>query len=471
MSEIQNAGSVIWIGNVVDRADPEQAGRLRVRIIGVHTDEIEDDLLPWALINQPITSAATSGIGSAPVGVVNGSQVWGMFLDGMSKQMPIIFGTLGGIDDVAPIATGTSTLDKGTQNLEPASQYAAAYPYNKTITTEGGHVIEVDDTPGHERIHVYHKTGSYLEMNPDGSLVQRTAQSNYDIVVSDKTVSIGGNLKVVVGENADIQVVGEATVQAEGSINVISENTITLKAPNITLQELDTPLDLDIAKNHSQIQQNGALILFDDEIPEGGSVDSTLLSEFPSPTVSDTPSEQGDQTGTARPSRRVSCLDLQISGNSIPRGSPLYATRLSRNFTLGALSVNTVLSKDSIRGQVGVSVEDIVCNLKAVAENILEPIKARYPGFNINSGFRAGSGKSQHLRGQAVDLQWQGKSNREMFEIAQWAARNLPVDQLIVEHGRRIWLHISYNRTASSQRGKLTTMINSRYADGLTLHY
>jgi len=468
---IENIGSVVWFGNVVDRVDPENAGRLKVRIIGVHGDNIGDDMLPWALVSQPITSAATQGVGSAPVGVLVGTQVWGFFLDGQNKQMPIINGSIGGISDVNPIAYGTSSLDKGTGHLEPASQYAAAYPYNKTTTTEGGHVIEVDDTPGAERIHVYHKAGSYYEMNPDGSVVTRTTGDSFDIVMKDKTISVAGDLKVVIAENATIQVGGEANILVEGALSAMSETAIKIQAPVISILELDTPLDLDVARNQSHVQQNGILVLFDDEIPQGGSVDSTLLAEFPSPPVSNTPSESGDTAATARPSRRVSCLDLQITGNSIPRGSPLYNTKLSRNFTLGSMTTNTVLSKTAVRAQNGISADDLVCNLKAVAENILEPVRARYPGFNINSGLRAGAGRSQHLRGQAVDLQWPGKSNREMFEMAKWISRNLPVDQLIVEHGRRLWLHISYNRTASSQRGKLTTMINNRYTNGLSLHY
>ncbi len=465
----------VWFGRVVDRNDPLNAGRIKVRIIGIHSDEIDIDVLPWALVSQPISSAAFSGVGTSPTGILEGSQVWGHFLDGAGKQIPLVVGTIGGLTDDTPdineIARGVSNLDKGTQGLEPASQYGAQYPFNKTITTEGGHVIEYDDTPGAERLHFYHRTGTYSEFNPDGSYVHRTVGDDFDIVVQDKTLFVGGNLKIVADGNADIQVVGDVTVQSEGASTIVSGTSITLKAPDLIFQEVDTELDLEVAQSQSHVRANGVLVLFDDEIPEGGSVDSTLLEEFPSPTVGNTPTERGIQSTTGKATTRVSCLDLNIQGSSIPRGSSLYNTRLSRNYTLGQLSINTVLSRTTIRNQNGLDCGDIICNLKAVAENILEPMRARYPGFNINSGFRAGSGRSQHIRGQAVDLQWPGKSNREMFEAAQWAARNLPVDQLIVEHGHRIWLHLSYNRTASRQRGKLTTMINNRYTNGLSLHY
>lgn len=86
-----------WIGVVEDREDPEQAGRVRVRIFGLHSDNrellpIKD--LPWALPILPITSASVSGVGSSPVGPVTGSWVIGFFLDGPDMQQPAIFGTI-----------------------------------------------------------------------------------------------------------------------------------------------------------------------------------------------------------------------------------------------------------------------------------------------------------------------------------------------------------------------------------------
>ena len=86
-----------WIGVVEDRMDPEKLGRVRVRIFGYHTDSkellpVKD--LPWAVPIQPITSAAISGIGSSPLGPVEGTWVIGFFLDGEDCQQPAVFGTI-----------------------------------------------------------------------------------------------------------------------------------------------------------------------------------------------------------------------------------------------------------------------------------------------------------------------------------------------------------------------------------------
>lgn len=86
-----------WIGVVEDRQDPEKLGRCKVRIFGYHTNNKEllrTKDLPWCIPIQPITSAAVSGIGSSPLGPVQGTWVIGFFLDGEDCQQPAMFGTI-----------------------------------------------------------------------------------------------------------------------------------------------------------------------------------------------------------------------------------------------------------------------------------------------------------------------------------------------------------------------------------------
>ena len=86
----------LYFAEVRDLMDPLYSGRVKVRIYGHQDDEetIKDDHLPWALPMQPVTSAATGKVGSAPLGLVVGSRVVICFMDNdTAEQYPIIMGS------------------------------------------------------------------------------------------------------------------------------------------------------------------------------------------------------------------------------------------------------------------------------------------------------------------------------------------------------------------------------------------
>ena len=88
----------LYTGCVENRNDPLKLGRCQVRIVGLHTESkisLPTEDLPWAYPVQPITSAGTSGVGSAPLGPVEGSWVLITFMD-PDEQMPMMLGTLAG---------------------------------------------------------------------------------------------------------------------------------------------------------------------------------------------------------------------------------------------------------------------------------------------------------------------------------------------------------------------------------------
>jgi uncharacterized protein YcbK (DUF882 family) len=166
-----------------------------------------------------------------------------------------------------------------------------------------------------------------------------------------------------------------------------------------------------------------------------------------------------------------------------------YDAKVSPNYKLRDLSIACNFRHKIIQEtteKMGLTPTQVVCNLQNVAVNILEPIRKQFPGVNVNSAYRGapaagGAAKSQHMKGEAVDLQWPGKKPSEYLEIAQWCIENLPYDQLIFEHGNSIWLHISCKKD-DSQRKELLTMWTgylkytdrtppSKYRPGIHLHY
>jgi hypothetical protein len=113
-------GLVWWIGVVEDRMDPLEFGRCRVRIFGYHTENLEilpTEDLPWAIPLQPITSAATSGVGATPVGIVEGSWVVGWFIDGADMQQPLIIGTIAAFNNFNPFCNIKDSREVNNENI------------------------------------------------------------------------------------------------------------------------------------------------------------------------------------------------------------------------------------------------------------------------------------------------------------------------------------------------------------------
>lgn len=91
--------NVRWFLGVVEdnKTDPEQLGRVRVRIFGLHNaylDEVPTEKLPWATVLIPGHFGGVSGIGRSPTGIEQGSWVFGMFMDGKHSQNPVVIGTI-----------------------------------------------------------------------------------------------------------------------------------------------------------------------------------------------------------------------------------------------------------------------------------------------------------------------------------------------------------------------------------------
>ena len=112
-------GFTWFVGVVEDRQDPKHLGRVRVRCLGYHTEDLvklPTSDLPWAHPMNPITSATVSGVGQTPLGVVEGTWVVGFFTD-MDAQQPMIMGTLPGVPSNLPTKDSTTGFqDVGNAN-------------------------------------------------------------------------------------------------------------------------------------------------------------------------------------------------------------------------------------------------------------------------------------------------------------------------------------------------------------------
>lgn len=143
-------------------------------------------------------------------------------------------------------------LPGGSAWDQPESPFRGEYPYNKVTQTEGGHVIEIDDTPGAERLHLFHKSGTFVEIDVNGSVVMRTVGSKYEIIDRNGKVSITGSADISVNGACNIFVGNDANIEVEGDTNLTCHNDITAQAGgklNLTAAE-----ELNIASSNVNIE-------------------------------------------------------------------------------------------------------------------------------------------------------------------------------------------------------------------------
>ena len=287
-------GFIWFVGVVENRNDPAELGRVQVRCLGYHTEDlslIPTADLPWAHVMHPVTDPSMQGLGNTPSFLVEGSWVVGFFRDAREKQQPVIMGTLPGYpeelpdtelgfndptgtypneskiysghglsesdvsrlargieseeheglklrrrlkqDDI-PIATkphiptvsDSSTAEERTTWNEPdpksvasnLSPYPSAkYPYNHVYESEAGHIQEIDDTPGGERLMQQHSTGSFQEIHPDGSKVVKVVGDNYEIIAGSSNVLISGDVSLTMSGNVRELVKGDYVLEVEGN--------------------------------------------------------------------------------------------------------------------------------------------------------------------------------------------------------------------------------------------------------------
>ena len=244
--------NLVWfMGVVEDNNDPQKLGRVKVRCFAFHTEDKEllpTDDLPWAYIISGNFSAAIT------VPQLN-SWAWGFFIDGEYAQQPMLIGTMLGMPtqatlpsegfsansqelpvcdlnqpDISRLARGenvdqTSVAAKnitampgietadGASWSQPSSPYSASYPNNWVHETKSGHVFELDDTPGAERINLYHTAGSFVEMDASGTMV----------------IKSGGNMYMIIEANGNVYIDGKYSVTATGDMSLYAKNDMTIK--------------------------------------------------------------------------------------------------------------------------------------------------------------------------------------------------------------------------------------------------
>ena len=312
---------MMYYGVVEDRLDPKKMGRVRVRIAGIHSpnlQEIPTASLPWATVMTPTTSPSASGVGQTPF-LVEGSWVVVLFNDEM-LQDPVVIGSIPGypsekrspnvgfsdpnneyprwqnesdlsrsarqnkftstkhfvgktanrIEDIQvahPPKVTTIVEDKADayyadypwSEVEASNEHRPAYPDNHVFESESGHIQEFDDTEGNVRYHRYHPAGSYEEIYDDGTRSLKIVGKDYEMVLEGKNMFVKGNLNVTV--------TGDMRTLVQGNYHLEIEKDMTVNVKGSIQQKVNNNWECEIGKDRSfNIGNNDNLTVMNDSV-------------------------------------------------------------------------------------------------------------------------------------------------------------------------------------------------------------
>jgi len=113
---------------------------------------------------------------------------------------------------------------------QPMPPYGAKYPFNKVFETESGHIQEFDDTPGQERIHTYHRSGTYTEIDANGTQVNYIVGDSFTLMERNGCIHVAGECNITVEGNTNIFARTDANIEVAQNANVKVGNNLDIGA-------------------------------------------------------------------------------------------------------------------------------------------------------------------------------------------------------------------------------------------------
>jgi GH24 family phage-related lysozyme (muramidase)/uncharacterized protein YcbK (DUF882 family) len=394
--------------------------------------------------------------------------------------------------------TGVAIANSGASWDQSPVPYNAQYPNNSVYGTKSGHLMEFDDTAGSRRIQMYHAAGTFTEIDDNGTQVNRIVGDGYEILDRNGYVSIrgaqhvnvSGSKSLLVGGTMSIEVIGDTVINTRGDTQLRVSGNLQTSVGGDYLVKVGGTYSVDATKVYHNSGKSASVAAPDSageseeatfselnvitrqtesvmnyETPESGSAEAYNADKLKDGTIT-----KEDLTAEAN---EVTTTKPTTTNKEVTKGCEDMHSRddfptdlvLSKYFKIGDLNKQ---GTRKIINQVGLTPQDIACNLKTLSINVLDIIKEMYPNMIITSGFRrpgdvANSAKnSDHYYGRAADIQLPGFTRKQYYDAITAIQAKVPYDQLILEYSgaTTTWIHISLK--SAGNRAQLFTMHNHK---------
>jgi len=390
------------------------------------------------------------------------------------------------------LVTDISVANSSVTWNQPRLPYNAKYPFNHVVETESGHVLELDDTDGAERIHVYHNSGTFSEIDTDGSKSEKIKSSSALIVEEDCLIKIMGAKHQSIGNDGSLIIGGQLQIQVSGNVNLVVGGTLYHTVTG----------DYNI-KATGNVNIDGAQVMINSGAAQSAPEYTPTIVQLPPLNIDEAQYMELEETPRrdqifkdANPAVVIEKSDTKETPPQLPvvdsecnfTSDLSYSTQLSTNFTLGDVCFDSGKPFPFKTGQHGLTDKEIACNLKHLCINLLEPLRSKYKDikFKLNSGFRrAGNANSlsngkisKHELGLAADISFgtirgvgtYDQQCERFYVIAQEIRDSkIPFDKLIFECDPKrgyVWIHVQHIRTGKPS-GTVMTYAGGKYVQGL----
>ena len=135
--------------------------------------------------------------------------------------------------------------------------YNSKYPFNHVYMSESGHLLEFDDTQNSERIHMYHRKGTFYEIDANGTRVTRIVGDDYEILERNGFVHIKGTMNVTIDGDSNVRVNNALNVDVHGKTTINVFNDVDMNVSGT--MDLSVKEDLNIRAQNINMEANSTI--------------------------------------------------------------------------------------------------------------------------------------------------------------------------------------------------------------------
>lgn len=304
-----------------------------------------------------------------------------------------------------------ASFDKndGGSFSEPIPPYNTKYPYNHVYESESGHLLEFDDTPGFERIHLIHRSGSFEEIHPNGLKVEKVVNDSYRYYIKNefkhtegksyhtidkglrilvnKDGELDNNFTICVGANANLNITtvnGQVNIYSSKEVNVFSDADVNVDCENAKIHSradtiIHTEGDADWhVEGDMRLKVDGSFyqqVMVDKISSVTGNYNKTVAGEYTS-ICSNTISEISGGNNITQSSTNI--VELSGVSNTRTAGTSIIDTSI----TITDLAATT---KMTMSGATNVSMSGINDLMMATTETKISSVSALLSGVSMQA--------------------------------------------------------------------------------------